>query len=798
MEIIADCIRRRALLGAILATLIGALPAFCDTPRGVFCLLPAGQGDGKDPAIYSDPSVDGVSVRQKWYELEPSEGVFDFTFLDAVSSMARASGKKVLLRIGTSGGSAAKGGSTPNWVFDAINAEPLPTSQKFFTWNDNGTQRTIPVFWDPVYLAKKKALIRALGAHLANNPAIKIVAASFANASSEDWAVPHTSADVSNWLAAGYTTYKMLDAGRQIIDTTMIAFPYQYVSLAVGGNGHTGGINLDPNENYLARSAVLAARASWSGRLIVQKNTLATYIAPAPGTNTLYELLWDSAPDVGAQMLWYCYGDNGYRVNGGVAIDSSKALTKSVDVGLGYGVKFVEIYRTDITHLPAATKYAHDALMAAAPSPTPSPSPTPTPTATPKPSATPSPTATPSATPSPTPDPSGAHGDLSISVTASDASVAAGQKTSYKLVVTNTGPYNVSGASITDIFPNTLTDVTFTATQSGGASGYTASGTGNIKDTVTLPVGAFITYNVTGTVSSSAVDAISNTASINPPGDFTDVALGNNSATVTTPITSESDIRVYVNDGKTLVFAGQHDTYTVEITNMGPSDVLGAVIRDDLPNIFTNVTFTATQNGGASGFTATGTGNLNETVNLPAGSQITYKVKGDVSSLGSGSMSNRATVSVPDGVLDPNSNNNVESDTDSVGLKSDLQVTVSDATNSVTAGGKQSYTIHVRNSGPSDAIGAVVKDIFSSALTGVTFTATQDGGASGFTASGTGNISDTVKLSANSRITYKVKGVISSSASGSLSNTATVTSPNGVLDPDLSNNTATEINNVSN
>jgi Beta-galactosidase len=360
-------VRRRALLVGLFLNLIGTLPAFCGTPRGVFCLLPCGAGAAKKAAVYSDPNVDGISVRQKWYDLEPKDGVFDFRFLDTVTSKAAAAGKKVLLRIGTSGGSADKRGSTPNWVFDAIKAEPLPASQKFFTWNDNGRQRTIPVFWDPVYLAKKKAMIRALGAHFAKHPAVKIVSASFANASSEDWAVPHTDTDVRNWLAAGYSSYKMLNAGMQIIDATMSAFPYQYVSLAVGGNGHTGRVNLDPDENYVARHAILAARASWPGRLIVQKNTLATFTPPAPGTDTLYQLVWDSAPATAAQMLWWCYGDKSYRVSGGVHIDPSKALKKSVDVGLGYGLRYIEIYRKDILNLREVTKYAHDALTAATP-----------------------------------------------------------------------------------------------------------------------------------------------------------------------------------------------------------------------------------------------------------------------------------------------------------------------------------------------------------------------------------------------------------------------------------------------
>src|SRR5207237_955451 len=111
---------------------------------------------------------------------------------------------------------------------------------------DDGVSVTIPVFWDPTFLAKKKAMIAALGAHFTNNSAVKIVAASFANAKSEDWNVPHTDVDVQNWLAAGYTSEKLLDAGKQIIDATMAAFPNQYVTLAIAGSGHVGGTdNLD-------------------------------------------------------------------------------------------------------------------------------------------------------------------------------------------------------------------------------------------------------------------------------------------------------------------------------------------------------------------------------------------------------------------------------------------------------------------------------------------------------------------------------------------------------------------------
>jgi Beta-galactosidase/FG-GAP-like repeat len=333
--------------------------AFSQIPRGVFSLLPSNTGNASaDPAVYQDPDVDGISVRQKWSDLEPEEGVFDFTYLDAVVSNAAAAGKIILLRIGTSGGDVAKGGNTPSWIFTAVTAEALPASQKFFTFDNGGTQCTIPVFWDPVYLAQKKTMIAALGAHFSNNPAVRVIGASFANAQSEDWDVPHGAADVSSWLAAGYGTGKMLYAGNQILDATLAAFPNQYVTLAVGGDGP-----LDPDESYVARNAVLAARASWPGRLIVQKDCLAA-ISPGPGTSAYWQLLSQSAPDIAGQMLWSCYGDATYRVNGGVAIDPSAALIKAVDVGAAYGMQYIEIYRVDTVNLATATHYAHIALTA--------------------------------------------------------------------------------------------------------------------------------------------------------------------------------------------------------------------------------------------------------------------------------------------------------------------------------------------------------------------------------------------------------------------------------------------------
>ncbi len=342
-----------ALLCAFLTTTMTG-KAFSQTPRGVFCLLPVGAGAGQDPSVYYNVDVDGISVRQNWSDLEPSEDVYDWTYLDKVTARAAVAGKPVLLRISTQA-------NKPAWVTTAV----ADAGGTFFTFGGKNGQTTIPVFWDPTYLAKKTAMIAALGAHFTNNPAVKIVGASFANSQSEDWAVPHTPADVTAWFAGGYTSAKMLAAGKQIIDATMAAFPNQYVTLSVGTNGHlASGPNLDPTANYVAHNAVLDARASWPGRLIVQKNTLAAFTPAAPATGTVWAFLFNSGPDIGGQMLYWCFGDTTYKVNGGVPADPAIVLRNAVDIGLGYQMSYIEIYRTDVLNLPVVVAYAHDALTA--------------------------------------------------------------------------------------------------------------------------------------------------------------------------------------------------------------------------------------------------------------------------------------------------------------------------------------------------------------------------------------------------------------------------------------------------
>lgn len=99
---------------------------------------------------------------------------------------------------------------------------------------------------------------------------------------------------------------------------------------------------------------------------------------------------------------------------------------------------------------------------------------------------------------------------LDISNTVSPTSAAPGAAVLYKIVASNQAGATVSAANITTDAPANITLGNWTCTASGGATCPAPSGTGAISQTApTLPAGATLTYELKGTVSTSATDGSS-------------------------------------------------------------------------------------------------------------------------------------------------------------------------------------------------------------------------------------------------------------------------------------------------
>jgi uncharacterized repeat protein (TIGR01451 family) len=101
------------------------------------------------------------------------------------------------------------------------------------------------------------------------------------------------------------------------------------------------------------------------------------------------------------------------------------------------------------------------------------------------------------------------------------------------------------------------------------------------------------------------------------------------------------------------------------------------------------------------------------------------------------------------------------------------------------------YTIVVTNLGPGVAAGATVSDPLSPALTSASWTCTASAGSS-CPPSGSGGIATAVSLLAGGRATFSLTATVLPSATGTLTNTASVTAPSGVADPVGANNVAVD------
>ncbi len=396
--------------------------------------------------------------------------------------------------------------------------------------------------------------------------------------------------------------------------------------------------------------------------------------------------------------------------------------------------------------------------------------------------------------------------DLAISKSDGVTSVNAGGTTTYTIVVSNGGPSDANGAVFTDpVVANLGVTSVSCGSPSGGAACPTAPNTtialmqGSGIVIPTLPAGGSVTFMVNATVAAGATGSITNTANVAAPAGVTDPNLSNNSASDTDTVTLVADLAIGKTDGVTSVNAGGTTTYTIVVSNGGPSAANAAVFTDP---VVANLGVTSVSCGSPSGGAACPTA-PNTTIalmqgsgivipTLPAGGSVSFTVKATVAGNATGSLTNTANIAAPAGVTDPNLSNNSASDTDTVTLVADLAISKSDGVTSVVPGGTTTYTIVVSNNGPSNVTGATVTDVLPAAITSDTFTAVGSGGASGFTASGSGNINDTVNLPTGSTITYTLHANIASSATGTLVNTATVTAPSGVTDPNLSNNSATD------
>jgi uncharacterized repeat protein (TIGR01451 family) len=370
----------------------------------------------------------------------------------------------------------------------------------------------------------------------------------------------------------------------------------------------------------------------------------------------------------------------------------------------------------------------------------------------------------------------GALADLSISKSDDPDPVNIGSPLTYTLHITNTGPNPAATVRVTDTLPSGV------ALVSVSAPSWTCGMLGGVV-TCTVPslaVGAApdIVIHTTAPVISGT---IANIAAVGSP--VTDPNPSDNSISALTNVYSLADLAITKKESADPVTTNATLTYTLSVTNTGPNTATSVRVVDILP---TSVTFDGVSGSGWSCAQASRvvTCTLASLVVGPAPNIVITVTTPALAQ----TITNTATVASP--LTDLNLADN-SATVSTVVSPADLAISKSDGLANAVPGTTITYTIVVTNSGPGAVTGAVVSDTFPAGLSGASWTCAPSGGST-CPASGSGNISTTVNLEDGGVVTFNASGQVASSASGTLTNTATVSPPAGGVDPDLNNNTATD------
>ncbi len=368
--------------------------------------------------------------------------------------------------------------------------------------------------------------------------------------------------------------------------------------------------------------------------------------------------------------------------------------------------------------------------------------------------------------------------DLIITKT-STGSITAGTQHTYTIKVVNAGPSAISGTTVTDELASALT---FTSV--GSSTECTES-----NGTVTCNVGALSAggsqeFTVVVDVDPAVLGTVSNTATVAPAPGTTDPDTDDNSATDHGIATAEADLRLTKTANVQSAAAGTTMSWTLNVSNNGPSNALNTIVSDSLPAQLTSYTIApAGVCGPANDISNCDLGTLDagQTVSII----VTTPIPSDV---GNATLDN--TASVTSDVTDPDEENNGGSASVDVTARADINLTKTATPNPFQPGSPVTYTIAVLNAGPSLATGVAVTDILPDAVTlaSAPVVTGSDNGTCEVNG-GTVNCSGDIEADATMLITV----VVDTDAAdlNDIVNVVTVDPPTTYVDPNPDNNTST-------
>ncbi|MCB0597952.1 MAG: DUF11 domain-containing protein, partial [Phaeodactylibacter sp.] len=374
--------------------------------------------------------------------------------------------------------------------------------------------------------------------------------------------------------------------------------------------------------------------------------------------------------------------------------------------------------------------------------------------------------------------------DLELIKLVNNSTPNVGDVVTFTITVFNQGPQPATGVAVEDVVPNGYSGVS-NITGGGVLSGSTIAWSGlNIAvggsvsltfDATVNALGAGVSYlNVAQVTAADQFDPDST-----PNNDDGDQSEDDEDNATVTPESADLELVKVVNDNAPNV--GDVVTFTITVTNQGPSSATGVSVADVVPNGYSGI---ANISGGGtlSGSTITWSG-----LNITAGGNITLTFDATVEDPGAGvNYLNVAQVTTAD-QFDPDSTPNNDDgdqseddeDNEAVTPNAVVDLELEKSVNNTTpqVGSNVAFTVVLTNQGPSTATGVAVADQLPSGYTYVSHTTSQGSYVSSTGAWTVGT------LTAGQSVTLTLTATVN--ATGDYMNLAEVTAQN---EPDVDSN----------
>ncbi len=307
--------------------------------------------------------------------------------------------------------------------------------------------------------------------------------------------------------------------------------------------------------------------------------------------------------------------------------------------------------------------------------------------------------------------------DVLLELTSSPASATGGGSAEFVYTLRNNGPDAATAVRVINTVGSNLALSAISCTSAGGAA--CPATTSPVMDIPSLPTGGSLVFTVTTQVVLAINGTVTNTLAVSADSDsdFT-----NNSAVGSTAVVTPVSGLSLTGTGPTGVASNTAATFRMTLVNTGPDAAAGVRVIDTLGGNLTLTSVTCTPSGGATCPAALGL--LMDVTDLPVGGTLIFDVTARVANGTNGTIINTMSAATTSGTRQE-----VFAAGTGSAYANNVRVDVTAPPSQVTSGTTATWTVDVRNDGPSSAFNTALTVAYGTGLSEAPITCTASGGA---------------------------------------------------------------------